>query len=176
MAKTPIDINPNYIFHQIIHGRILYLARRYHDAITELERVAEIDSNNPVVFGTLWRCFHQKADYRRAYESFMKSQQLSGTKDEVLKNYEALYARSGWQSVLLNNLEIAKAADTNGSNAYTIAVLSALAGEREQSLRYLDQAVRNRSLAIPSIKSEPALDSLRDDPRFDELVRRVESK
>jgi tetratricopeptide (TPR) repeat protein len=175
-AKTAIDLNPSYIFHQVIYGRILYFVRRYDDAITQLERIAEIDSNNPVVFNTLWRCFHQKADYSRAYASFMKFQQLNGTKTDELKNYETLYASGGWQSVLLKYLEIVKAADANGSNAYTIAVLWALAGEREQSLRFLEEAEKNRSLQIPGIKSDPSLDLVRGDPRFEELVRRVESK
>jgi hypothetical protein len=55
-----------------------------------------------------------------------------------------------------------------------MAVLSALLGQREQSLRYLNDAVKNRSLDISNINGDPGLDLLRDDPRFAELVRRVE--
>ncbi|MDQ3749318.1 MAG: protein kinase [Acidobacteriota bacterium] len=173
MAKTAIDLNPIYVVHQLYYGRVLYFARRYDDAIKQLERVAEMDSAQPSVYNIRWRCFNKKADYARAYESFMKAQQLSGAKEDVLKNYETLYARNGWQSVLLKFLKTVKAGDANGSAAYTIAALSALAGEREQSLRYLDEAVKNRSLEISNLKGDPSLDSLRDDPRFDVLVKRV---
>ena len=171
--KTAIDINPNSIVHQILYGRILYFARRYDDAITQLQRVIEMDSANPAVYNFLWRSYHMKGDYPRSYESFMRFQQLIGTNDEALKNYETSYAKNGWQGFLLRYLEISKANDAKGSNAFLIAVLSALLGQHEQSLRYLDDAVKNRSLQIPGINGDPAFDSLRGDPRFDELVRRV---
>ncbi|HEV2830316.1 MAG TPA: protein kinase [Pyrinomonadaceae bacterium] len=172
--KTAIDLNPNSLFHQIVYARILYFARRYDDAITQLQRVIEMDSSRPVAYSLLWRSYHQKGDYSRAYESFMRFQQLIQTKDEGLKNYETSYAKSGWQGVLLRNIEILKANNAKGSYAYNISVLSALLGQREQSLRYLNDAVKNRSLDIASINGDPGLDSLRDDPRFAELVRRVE--
>jgi tetratricopeptide (TPR) repeat protein len=159
-----------------MYGRILYFARRYDDAITQLQRVIEMDSARPVAYNLLWRCYHKKGDYSRAYESFMRFQQSIGTKDKVLKDYETSHAKSGWQGALLRYTEILKANDAKGSAAYTISVLSALLGQREQSLRYLNDAVKNRSLDISNINGDPGLDSLRDDQRFAELVRRVESK
>lgn len=49
----------------------------------------EMDSARPVTYSLLWRSYNQKGDYSRAYESFMKFQQLIQVNDEVLKNYEA---------------------------------------------------------------------------------------
>jgi tetratricopeptide (TPR) repeat protein len=172
--KTSIDLNPNSVVHQIIYGRILYFARRYDDAITQLQRVIEMDSARPAAYNILWRSYHKNGDYSRAYESFIKFQQLIRTKDEVLKNYERSYAKSGWQGALNTYIETVKANDAQGSDAYTISVLYALLGQREQSMRYLNDAVKNRSLEISGIKGDPGLDLLRDDPRFAELVRRVE--
>ncbi|MCA1637981.1 MAG: protein kinase, partial [Acidobacteria bacterium] len=59
MAKTAIDINPNYVVHQIHYGRVLYFARRYDDAIAQLNRVVEMDSASPSVYFFLWRSFHK---------------------------------------------------------------------------------------------------------------------
>ena len=174
--KTAIDLNPNSLFHQLVYGRILYFARRYDDAIAQLQRVIEMDSSRPVAYSLLWRSHHQKGDYSRAYETFMRFQQLIQASDEVLKNYETSYAKSGWQGVLLRHSEILKALNEKDTYAYNLSVLSALLGQREQSLRYLNDAVQNRSLAIADIYGDPGLDSLRDDPRFAELVRRVESE
>jgi TolB-like protein/lipoprotein NlpI len=173
--KTAIDLNPDSVFHQYMYGRILYFARRYDDAIRQLERVVEMDSTHPFVYNILWLSFHKKGDIQQAYESFMRFQQLIGTEDEMLKNYETSYAKDGWQGVLLKYLEIVKANDANGSAAYTTAVLSALLGQRDQSIRHLDDAVKNRLWEVSKIKGDPGLDSLRDDPRFAELVRRIET-
>jgi hypothetical protein len=74
---------------------------------------------------------------------------------------------------LLRYLEILQASNAGGSNAYKIAVLSALLGQREHSFHFLNEAVSNRSLEIPNITGEPALDPLRGDARFAEIVRRI---
>lgn len=172
MIKTAIDLNPDSFNHQLFYGRILYFARRYDDAILQLKRVIEMDRANSFAYNILWRCFHKKKDYPQAYQSFLKFQQLTGIKDEALKDYETLYAESGWQRVLLKNIENLKKVETaNNSAAYQIAALSALAGETDQSFKYLDEAVKNRSLDIPAIKNDPALDPLRGDLRFNELVK-----
>lgn len=176
MAKTAIDLHPNYVVHQIFYGRALYFARRYDDAITHLRRVAEMESANYLVYYFLWESYHMKGDHPRAYESFMRFQRLIGAKDEALKSYEAAYAKSGWQAVLLKNLEVLKANNASGSYNYVIAYLSALTGQPDQSFLYLDEAVKNRSLAISNILGDPTLDSLRGDPRFAELVGRVGSQ
>lgn len=176
MAKTAIDLNPNYIVNHINYGRVLYYARRYDEAIAQFNRVIEMDSSQPNAYILLSLCFHQKRDYSQAYEAFIKYQRLSGTKDDALKTYESLYTKRGWQSVLLKLMEIVKTSDANDSKAHTIAWLAALTGNQEESLRYLDRAVKNRSLEFPSIPGDPRFDSLRGDPRFDNLLRRVASK
>ena len=171
--KTAIDLNPNYVFNQILYGRALYFARRYDEAVIQLQRAGEMDSAHPGVYYNLWRSYYMKGDYPRAYESFIKFQQLIGTNDETLRSYETSYMKSGWQEVLLRHLEIRKANAVSDSDAYEIAALSAILGQREQSFRYLHDAVKNRSAAIPAMVSDPALDSLRDDSRFSELVKRT---
>ena len=107
-----------------------------------------MDSSNSFVHYFLWESYHMKGDDPRAYESFMRYQQLIGTPDEALKSFEAAYAEGGWRAVLLRNLEVLKARNAGGSYAYVIAYLSALTGQPDQSFLYLDEAVRNRSLWI----------------------------
>jgi hypothetical protein len=46
-------------------------------------------------------------------------------------------------------------------------------GEKEQAFEYLNKAFEKRQSQMIRLKIEPALDSLRDDPRFDELIVRV---
>lgn len=170
--KIAIDLNPSAVSHQIWYGRALYYARQYDDAITQLLRVIELDSTSPLTYYFLWHCYHMKGDYPRAYQSFMRFQQSIRTNDETLKSYETAYTKRGWLDVLSRNLEIAKASATSGSAAYNVAELSALVGQREQALRYLDEAANKRASQISSIGGDPGLDSLRGDPRFDDLVKR----
>jgi hypothetical protein len=54
--------------------------------------------------------------------------------------------------------------------------LNARAGNKEQAFEYLEKSYQRRELWMHLLQVEPRLDSLRGDPRFDELVRRVELK
>ena len=49
----------------------------------------------------------------------------------------------------------------------------ALLGKKEQAFEYLNKAIENRAGQVQMLNVEPPFDILRDDPRFDELVRRV---
>lgn len=46
-------------------------------------------------------------------------------------------------------------------------------GDKEKALAWLDRAVQERAFGLLSIKAAPAWDSLRGDPRFHDLLRRV---
>ncbi len=171
--KTVIDLSPGSVFDQHIYGQILASARRYDDAIKQLQRVNEMDPARADVYETLWRTYHMKGDHPRAYESFLRFQQLIGTKEEIVGSYEASYTKGGWQATLQRYVEILKANDARGFRAYNIAALSALLGEREQTLRYLDRAAQDRAALVSYIVGDPSFDSLRDDPRFKEFIGRA---
>ena len=168
-----INRSPSSVFEQMNYGFILYFGRRHDDAIAQLRRVAEMDPGNPGVYDPLWRSYHMKGDYPRAFEIFMEFQRSIRTKDETLKSYETAYATNGWQGTLNKNLEILKDLEVTGFRAYTIAGLSALLGKRDQAFRYLNYAAERRATLISFIVGDPTFDSLRDDPRFKEFVSRI---
>lgn len=171
--KVAIDLNPSSVLEQNSYGFILHFARRHDDAITQLRRVVEMDPGNPGAYDPLWRSYHMKGDYPRAYEFFMEFQRSIRTNDETLKSYETAYATGGWHGPLNKYVEILKDLDVTGFRAYTIAGLSALLGEREQAFRYLNEAAERRAPLISFMVGDPTFDSLRDDPRFKEFVSRV---
>jgi len=46
-------------------------------------------------------------------------------------------------------------------------------GEKDEALGWLEEAYKEHSFQMQFLKLEPRWDSLRSDPRFTELVRRV---
>jgi TolB-like protein/Tfp pilus assembly protein PilF len=57
--------------------------------------------------------------------------------------------------------------------AYYFALLHASMGERDQALRYLERAYEERSTVLAYLLIDPRLASLRDEPRFLALARRL---
>jgi serine/threonine-protein kinase len=80
----------------------------------------------------------------------------AGRKAEARKVRQELQVASGSESAGLLNL----------------AILHVALGENEQALSVLDKAVEDRDWAI-RLKTEPLLDPLRNEPRFQSLLRRA---
>lgn len=62
---------------------------------------------------------------------------------------------------------------SKSENPDAIAMLYASAGDHENALRWLDRAYRDHAFGLIFANLAPAYDPLRDDPRFQDLMRRV---
>jgi hypothetical protein len=59
------------------------------------------------------------------------------------------------------------------SLAYSIAAVYAALGDHDQAFRWLEVAYKLRIGSLILLKTDPAMDPLRNDPRFDELLRKM---
>jgi serine/threonine protein kinase/Tfp pilus assembly protein PilF len=174
--KTAIDNNPTNIFHHRIYGWVLYMARRHDESIEELKRVVEMDPGFVSAYDNLWLAYHVKGDHARAFEWFMKYHEQAHTSSELITQLNAAYQNSGWQGVLQRQKAVTLAKAQKGEFSpryYRIALLSALVGDKDQALESLNEAFKYRSANITFLKTDPALDSLRGDARFQELMKRA---
>ena len=137
----------------------------------QLKRVLEIDKNFNTSSGLLYRAYEMKGDYARAFEWFVKDQKQRNS--ERIEDYQKAYETGGWQNVNRKLLEFEKLNEQTTSNYYQIARQYALLNEKEQAFEYLNKAFAERQSQMTLLKVEPIFDSLRDDPRFNELLRRI---
>ena len=57
--------------------------------------------------------------------------------------------------------------------SYLIGFLLAVMGETEEAMRWLERAYEEREPLLTNAKTDPRLDPLRSDPRFQDLLRRI---
>ena len=170
-VEAALEIDPTSLDLQILRGRILYFARRYDEAIVQLKRVVEVDVNAQA-YAFVMLAYEMKGDYGQAFEWFMRWQKRSHP--ERLEVYQKAYETGGWKEVRQKGVEFEKAEEqTLAGNAFRVARQAALIGEKETAFEYLNKAIEKRHGQMVMLKVEPAFDSIRDDPRFDELLRRV---
>ncbi len=172
-SKTAIDLEPAQVLNHLIFGRSLLFARRYDEAIIELERAAEIDPEYFFALQSLSVAHRSKGDYDRAFEALIKASTVAGDGPDEINLWKAIYSKSGWQGVLSRQLEQAKEKERSGKPNYNLlANLSSELGQREEAFAYLEKAIVQHG-TFTMLKVHPRFDSLRDDPRFDELLIRV---
>jgi len=63
--------------------------------------------------------------------------------------------------------------DSAKTNPYFVGCAFALVGDKETAFEWLEKSYNQRQADLVSMKVDPALDSLRDDARYADLLRRV---
>jgi serine/threonine-protein kinase len=169
--KTAIDLEPTSRFFQRNYGRALYYARRYPEAVAQFKRVNEMDRNVEVPYLSITLAMQGKES--EAFESFMKLLSLEKADEEIVQALKTAFQTSGWQGVLR---ERAKRFEKVGGFNFDGAADNAQIGNKDKAFEYLQKVYQQREYVITYLQVDPRFDSLRDDPRYAELVRRIESK
>jgi hypothetical protein len=89
--------------------------------------------------------------------------------EQTLAAWRQTYEEQGYQTAMLT---VAQDSEGHFPNA-PIAYFYIFAGEREKALQKLEQAFEERDPNLVYIKVAPEWDGLRDNPRFQDIVRRM---
>lgn len=174
--KKSIEMDPASVVDKIVYGMILYYARRYDEAAAHYKKMLEKDKNLYHPYFWLWNITNLQGNEPEAYEWFIKYQTQIKTPPEIIQLYQTAYQKSGTKGILreiIRQDEKIIATDKNPDLLYESACYSSLLGNKEKAFEYLGKAYEIRKSSLNFIKVDPALDSLHDDPRFEDLVRRV---
>jgi tetratricopeptide (TPR) repeat protein len=178
--KTAIDLEPASLVNQRDYGVSLYYARRYADAVTQLKRVIAMDEKFITTYNWLVVALEMQGNYPEAFEWWMKMLALDKTEpEEAMQAYRAAYQSSGWQGLMLERTRRCDEASLRPNYRgpyFQGAVEHAKAGHKDKAFERLEKSYQRRESWMSLLKVEPGLDSLRDDPRFDDLVKRVALK
>jgi Flp pilus assembly protein TadD len=155
-------------------GQSLYFARRYDEAVEQLRNTLDMDPNYWLAHSVLGRSYEEKGKPGEAIVEFQRALDLE---KDVPENYAMLahgYAVAGRKSEASKLLEQLKDMSTKRHvPPYNIAIVYAGLEDKEQAFSWLERAYADRSFYLTWLKSDPQLDSLRSDPRFADLTRRV---
>ena len=164
------ELDPLSPFATTIIGYRLFFARRYDEAINTLKpELHQGVSLTAVVLGYTYAALgkHKEAIsfYRMAIE---RDDNTPGTQIYLGASYAGDGDRQRARAIL-KQLESGESYVSPGE----LAVLYAALGEREQAFRSLEKGHAQRDVQLQFLAVDPAFDSLRDDPRFSDLLRRV---
>ncbi|MBZ5615135.1 MAG: tetratricopeptide repeat protein [Acidobacteriia bacterium] len=167
------DLDPNSLVIQAVEGLILYNARRYDDAIAQLQKTLKMDPNFVMAHNFLGYAYEQKGQYDEALAEFRKLVALSdeGPNPAYLAR---TYAVSGNRREALRALSRLRHISTERYvSPYEFARVYAGLGDKDQVILWLQKAYAEHAVYLVWLKVDPRLDNLRDDPRFQDLVRRM---
>jgi tetratricopeptide (TPR) repeat protein len=174
-AKRARTNNPLSILANRDVGRHLYFAGKYDEAIAELNRTAELDPKSHIIFGWIGLASLEKGMADRYIAMLLRQHLNDGSSAEVVGALQAAYAEGGleeyWSVALAAALR--KQHGQGRGAEYSLAVLNAHLGNKDQAFEWLEEGYRQRSYSLTWIKVDPQLASLRPDSRFGVLLSRI---
>ncbi len=155
-------------------ARAFYHVRQYDQAILAGLKTLELNPNYSRINGWLNLALEQKGLYDQAIETNLKAMSLVGVKQEEIEMRREAFRLSGWKGYWRKDLELTKEREQQAHNLqYAFARIYSRLGENDQAFASLEKAYKEHSDHLVLLKVDPILDSLRSDPRFKDLLRRV---
>jgi serine/threonine protein kinase/Flp pilus assembly protein TadD len=158
------------------YGRVLYRSRQYAEAERHLQQalVLDPDPGNSMPYWILGELYRQMGRFDEAIASFKKYQSHGGRAWSASVGIAGVYARLGKLREARRLLAESKAtADPAIFSDAPIARTYALLGDKDEAFKVLFRQVEERNSVATYAKADPPLESLHSDPRWKDLLRRM---
>ncbi|HXY49766.1 MAG TPA: protein kinase [Terriglobales bacterium] len=157
----------------IINGNVaavLYFARQYDRALVEARKTLELEPRwGP---GFIPAIYIQKGMIKEAIAVIQKEQSIPGSISPTLL-IRAYAADGNRKEALRVFTELRQQAQKGYISPFAMASACTSLGEREEALSWLQKGFDEYAGGMDKLKVDPDLDPLRSDPRFQELLRRM---
>jgi TolB-like protein/DNA-binding winged helix-turn-helix (wHTH) protein/Flp pilus assembly protein TadD len=168
LYEQAIALDPLRANLRLALGYELYAGARYDEARTELKMAQELNPQLSSLHLTYGQIFLAEGHWQSALEEMEKEpgqwEKLSG---EVFA-YHALGRHEESDQALKKLID-----GHQNDAAYQIAECYAYRGEIERAFAWLDRSYRQRDPGTPEVKTDPLMKSLRKDPRYAALLKKM---
>jgi len=156
-------------------GLVLYWAREYKEAAGQLEMTLELDPDFGLAYVYLAFVLIQQGRHDEAIAAIQKSMEHMGFMPFAISKLGFAYGLQGNRAKARKVLREATARFQERGFQWTeLAGIHAGLGDRDRFFQCLYRAFEERSPVLPWLKIYPEYDSMRLDPRYDELLRRLD--
>ncbi len=172
--KRALELDPLRVDLSFQLGTELTFARRYDEAIEQHHKSLELDANAFEVHRWLAGLYESKGMEREAAEETLKW--LNGVRDTALaRKFERIYKASGYRAAqrFLDQRAIEDELKRPRPDPWTIAYTYARLGQKDKAFEWLEKAYQERNVGLLQLRVDPDVDNLRSDPRYEDLVRRI---
>jgi serine/threonine-protein kinase len=173
-ARRAQELDPLSLPINMTYGWVLLTARRNDESVEQLRKTLEMDPNFVLAHHRLGLVYEQQGKYQEAIAEFQQLINLTAGKPLGTLGLAHVYAMSGKkaeaQKTLAELLELSKQRYVSPAH---IATIYAALGDKDQAFAWLEKAYEGNDGILVRLKVDSRFDSLRNDPRFAELVKRI---
>jgi serine/threonine protein kinase len=171
-AKRAQELDPLSVAISGSVAESYYYARKYDQAIEAYKAALKMDPNFIAAHIGLALTYEQKKMYTEAAAEWQAMAQLYGDPAGA-SLLGGAYKSSGYQGVLQALLDGSLKVPVQSVDSGQIARVYARMGKKNEALTWLEKAYAERSGGMVRLRSDPEFDSMRSDPGFVAIVRRM---
>jgi len=174
-AKRAQQIDPLSLLAGFYFGVILVFARQYERAIEEFQKTLEMDPT--FLASRIWLPYPYalKGMNKEAIAEAQKTMKLSGGHPLlVMVNLAIMYSSAGKRDDAMKVLEeLLELSKKSYASPLLIAAIYWELNQKDNAFKWIEKAYEERDHWMISLKSWPTWDTLRSDPRFIELLKKL---
>jgi serine/threonine protein kinase/tetratricopeptide (TPR) repeat protein len=168
------DLDPLSLIINDAVGWAFYHARRYDEAIEQLRRTVDLDPNYPVTYWVLGLVLRKLGRYEQAIAEGEKAVAFSAGSPLMRAALAHTLSAAGRKKEALQILDdLTQLAKQKYVAPYFFAGIHVGLGENERALEYLEKCYEQHSHWLIYLHLDPSMDGLREDPCFQDILRRV---
>ncbi len=177
-----IELDPLSMVINNQKGRVIELGGKRDEAIAQFKKTIELFPDAPSPRNNLADVYEAKGMYSEAVEQrLIQIKLLFGVSPENIKDLQLAFEKDGYKGFVQKQIDIQldsqRSSLEKDKNAYLpafrIAETYARRQDKDKTFEYLNKAYDQREPQIAELKIRLPFNSLRDDPRFKELVKKV---
>jgi eukaryotic-like serine/threonine-protein kinase len=148
--------------------------RQYDRAIEDLRKILALDPDFFPARAQLAAVYVKEGMYEKAITELTRANELSKNDRVILGLLAYTYAAAGKKSESRRMLSgVLDRAKLEQASPNSIAAIYAGLGEKDQAFAWLEKAYQAHDEYMTLLKVDPVFDTLRSDPRYTDLLRRM---
>jgi len=167
--RRALEIDPLSPVTNLQNAQLLFYERKYDESETLGKKNIELDPNFWYAHWQLFYVYRMKRDYASAVEELAKVQDARGEPDAA-KLIRESFAKGDWQGFLR---KITEERTRLKLYPYFVATFFAELGEKDKAFVLLNEAIETKDQHTGQMKVDPYMNPLRDDPRFQEVLKKA---
>jgi serine/threonine protein kinase/Tfp pilus assembly protein PilF len=173
-AKRARELDPLNLRTNALEGQYLLHAGQTNEAIARLQKTFELDPNFWFAHLFAASAYIEKGMFAEAVAEARKARELSGVSSHPAAYLGYALAKSGKRAQAQAVLEeLLKLSTERYVPPYHIALIYNALDDRDKTFASLQRGYEQRDPKMVFLKVEPKWNNLRNDPRFQDLLRRV---
>jgi tetratricopeptide (TPR) repeat protein len=174
-VQNALSLDPLSILFRVHLGFLYYLQHQYEQSIAQFRKVLEMSPQYYLAHAMMGPVYAMTGKFEKALHCFVQARSADAD-SKFVDSLEAMtLALAGRREEAKAELDaIMLRASRDYISPVSIAYVFAALGDKNAAFEHLDQAIADRDPNVLGLKSNPAFDTLRQDERYQALLRKMQ--